>query len=239
MNEVDILFVGAHADDVELSCGGSVARFASDGARVAIVDLTRGEMGTRGRPETRRREAAKSARILGAAFRENLDLGDGALRTGREEELEVIDVIRKTRPKIVFTPYPDDRHPDHTRTGKLVTEACFYAGLKQLRTKFTAHRPQTVIYFLQNYMFPPSFVIDVSDAWKTKMRAIAAFKSQFFNPKSKEPQTFISKSGFLEMIEARGRHFGALIGVPFGEAYVTRQPPRVDDVIAAYGGREV
>lgn len=239
MNEVDILFVGAHADDIELSCGGSVAKFAAGGLRVGIVDLTRGEMGTRGTPETRRREAAKSSKILGAAFRDNLDLGDGALRTGREEELEVIDVVRRTRPKIVFTPYPDDRHPDHTRTGQLVTEAAFYAGLKQLRTKFTAHRPQTVIYFLQNYMVPPSFVIDVSDEWKTKMRAINAFRSQFFNPKSKEPQTFISKSGFLEMIDARGRHFGALIGVPFGEAFVTKQPPRIDDVIAAYGGREV
>lgn len=239
MNEVDYLFFGAHPDDVELSAGGTIARAVKEGLRVGMIDLTRGEMGTRGTPAIRRREAASAARVLGAAFRDQLDFGDGVLRGGREEELEVIEIIRRTRPSLVFAPYPDDRHPDHTRTGRLITDAWFYAGLLQLKTKLTAHRPQAVIYYLQNYMFPPSFVVDTTAAWKTKMRSIAAYKSQFHDPKSKEPQTFISDPGFLQMIEARGKHFGALIGVPYGEAFVTKQPPRVDDLIRAYGGREV
>ncbi|HSP33552.1 MAG TPA: bacillithiol biosynthesis deacetylase BshB1 [Thermoanaerobaculia bacterium] len=236
---VDLLFFGAHPDDVELGAGGTIARAVTGGARVAIVDLTRGEMGTRGTPETRKREAAASAKILGALSRQQLDFGDGGLRTGREEELQIIDVVRRLRPRLVFTPYPDDRHPDHTRAGRLVTEASVYAGLRQLHTKFAAHRPQAVIYYVQNYALPPSFVVDVTGAWKRKMKSIAAFKSQFYDPSSKEPKTFISDPKFLEMIEARGRHYGALIGARYGEAFVTRQPPRVDDLIAAYAGREV
>lgn len=236
---VDLLFFGAHPDDVELGAGGTIARAVSDGVRVGIVDLTRGEMGTRGTPETRKREAAASAKILGAVSRQQLDFGDGGLRTGREEELQIIDVVRRLRPRLVFTPYPDDRHPDHTRAGRIVTEASFYAGLRQLHTKFAAHRPQAVIYYVQNYALPPSFVVDVTGAWKKKMKSIAAFKSQFYDPGSKEPKTFISDPKFLEMIEARGRHYGALIGAKYGEAFVTRQPPRVDDLIAVYAGREV
>jgi N-acetylglucosamine malate deacetylase 1 len=236
---VDVLFFGAHADDIELSCGGTAAKFVKDGLRVGLVDLTRGEMGTRGTPETRKREAANAAKALGATFRQSLDFGDGNLQTGREQELQIIEILRARRPKLVIGPYPDDRHPDHTRTGRIVTEASFYAGLKSLKTDLPAHRPQVVAYYLQNYMFPPSFVVDVTKHWKTKMKAVAAYKSQFFDPNSKEPKTFISDPKFLEMIDARGKHFGALINVPYGEAFVTKQPPRIDDVIAAYSGREI
>ena len=239
MTEADLLFFGAHPDDVELSAGGMIVKARGDGLRVGIVDLTRGEMGTRGTTATRKSEAAAAARILGAAFREQLDFGDGNLRTGRDEEMQIIELVRRTRPRLVFAPWPDDRHPDHTRTGRLVTEASFYAGLRRLKGGGAAHRPQTVIYYLQNYMIPPSFVVDVTREWSTKMKAIRAFKSQFFDSRSKEPRTFISDPKFLDMIEARGKHFGALIGVAYGEAFVTKQPPRVDDVIAAYGDREV
>lgn len=239
LSNVDVLFFGAHPDDVELSAGGTVAKLAKDGLRVALIDLTSGEMGTRGTPQIRKREAQNAARILGATFRVQLDFGDGNLQTGREQELELIDVVRRTRPRVVFAPWPDDRHPDHSRTGRIVTEASFYAGLRALDTGVAEHRPQTVIYYLQNYMIPPSFVVDVTKSWKTKTRAYGAYKSQFHDPKSKEPQTFISSPKFLEMIEARGHHFGALIGAEYGEAFVTKQPPRVDDVIGAYAGREV
>jgi bacillithiol biosynthesis deacetylase BshB1 len=235
---VDALFFDAHPDDIELSCGGTIVNFVRRGLRVGIIDLTSGEMGTRGTPKTRQREASSSARILGAAFRQQLDFGDGGLRTSRGEELQIIEVVRKYRPSIVFAPWPDERHPDHSRTGRIVAEASFYAGLRALETGLPAHRPQTTVYYLQNYMVPPSFVVDVTKVWKTKMRAVAAFKSQFHDPKSKEPETFISKKSFLDMIEARSRHFGALIGVEYGEAYVTKQPPKLDDVIAAYAGRE-
>ncbi|HEX9160539.1 MAG TPA: bacillithiol biosynthesis deacetylase BshB1 [Thermoanaerobaculia bacterium] len=236
---VDLLFTAAHADDLELSTGGTIARAVSGGLRAGMLELTRGEMGTRGTTETRKREAAKAAKILGAAFREQLDFGDGGLRTGREEELELIDFIRRARPKLVFAPWPDERHPDHVRAGRIVTDASFYAGLRRIHTKFPAHRPQAVIYYMQNYVLHPSFVVDVSDAWKMKMKAIGAFESQFFNPRSKEPATKLSSEQFLEMIEARGKHFGAMIGVSYGEAFVTKQPPRIDDLIAAYSGREI
>jgi bacillithiol biosynthesis deacetylase BshB1 len=236
---VDIIFFGAHPDDVELSCGGTVAKSVKDGLRVAIVDLTRGEMGTRGTPQTRKRESTAAAKILGASWRQQLDFGDGNLQTGREQELQIIEILRRARPKLVVAPYPDDRHPDHTRTGRIVTEASFYAGLRALETGLRAHRPQSVLYYLQNYMFPPTFVVDVSQVWKTKMRSVAAYKSQFYDPNSKEPKTFISDPKFLEMIEARGRHFGALINTQYGEAFVSKQPPRIDDIIGAYSGREV
>lgn len=240
MNEaVDIIFFGAHADDIELSCGGTAVKSVKDGLRIGIIELTRGEMGTRGTPQTRKRESQAAAKILGASFREQLDFGDGNLQTGREQELQIIEVVRRHRPKLVIAPWPDDRHPDHTRTGRIVTEASFYAGLRSLKTELPEHRPQAVLYYLQNYMVPPSLVVNVTKQWKTKMRAISAYKSQFHDPSSKEPQTFISDPKFMEMIEARGKHYGALIGAAYGEAYVSKQPPRVDDLIGAYSGREV
>jgi bacillithiol biosynthesis deacetylase BshB1 len=236
---VDVLFISAHPDDTELSAGGTLAKIAKSGRKVGMLELTSGEMGTRGTPATRKREAQSSARILGARFRHQLDFGDGNVQTGREQELQIIAVLRETRPQIVFAPYPDDRHPDHTRTGRIVTEASFYSGLRALETGLDAHRPQAVIYYLQNYMVTPSFVVDVTKLWKTKTRAMMAFKSQFHDPRSKEPETFISRPTFLDMIEARGKHFGALIGAEYGEAFVTKQPPKLDDVIAAYSGREI
>jgi bacillithiol biosynthesis deacetylase BshB1 len=237
-DNADLLFIAAHADDLELAAGGTIAKAVADGVSTGMVELTQGEMGTRGTPQIRNREARAGARILGVKFREQLDFGDGGLRTGREEELQLIDFIRRVRPKLVFAPWPDERHPDHVRAGQIATDASFYAGLRQIHTKFPAHRPQAVIYYLQNYVLPPSFVVDVSEHWKTKMKAIGAFKSQFFDAKSKEPKTNLADKKFLEMIEARGKHFGAMIGVSYGEAFVTKQPPRVDDVIAAYAGRE-
>jgi len=236
---VDLLVFGAHADDIELSCGATVAKLVRAGKRVGLVDLTHGEMGTRGTTRIRLSESTTAQKRLGAAFRERLNLGDGGLRTGRKEELQLIELIRRLRPALVIAPYPDDRHPDHTRAGRLVTEASFYAGLSKIETDLPAHRPQTVIYYLLNYAMHPTFVVDCSDSWKTKMNAVAAYKSQFFNPKSKEPATFIAKKSFLEMIEARGRHYGALIGANFGEPFMTRQPPKIDDLVAAYSGREV
>ncbi len=238
-DHVDVLCFGAHPDDLELTAGATIAKMKADGLRVGMIELTHGEMGTRGSGRTREREAAAAARILGVDFRIQLDFGDGGLRTGREEEREVIDVIRRSSPKVVFAPLTDDRHPDHVRAGRLVTDASFYAGLRRIHTKFAAHRPQAVIYYMQWYVVTPTFVVDVSDTWKTKMRAIAAFKSQFYDPKSKEPSTKLSDQRFLEMIEARGKHFGSLIGVTYGEPFVTRLPPRIDDVIGAFAGREV
>lgn len=236
---VDILAFGAHPDDVELGCGGTLAAASVRGQTFGIVDLTRGEMGTRGTPATRRREALAAAGVLGATFRESLDFGDGALEHGREQELELIRLIRKWRPAILIAPWPDDRHPDHTRTGQLVTDSWFYAGLRKLDTGQNPHRPDIVAYYIQNYQMQPSFVVDVTEVMERKMRAVREYASQFHKPGSKHPPTFIAKESFLPMIEARARHFGVLVGAEYGEAFVTKQPPRVDDLVAAYRGREI
>jgi N-acetylglucosamine malate deacetylase 1 len=238
--KLDVIFYGAHADDVEISAGGTVAALVRRGLSVGLVDLTHAEMGTRGTPEIRHDESIEAAGILGVHVRERLDFGDGNLRHGRDEELAVIRLLRHYRPALVFAPYPDDRHPDHTRAGKLVTEAAFYSGLARIETDGQkAHRPQTTIYYMQNYVLPPSFVVDVTAEMDTKMKSLTAYRSQFYNPDSDEPPTIIAKKTFTEMIAARARHFGAMIGVEYGEAFVTKQPPRLDDLIAAYRGREV
>ncbi|MGZ7041462.1 MAG: bacillithiol biosynthesis deacetylase BshB1, partial [Thermoanaerobaculia bacterium] len=169
-DKVDLIFFAAHADDLELSCGGTIAKYSAQGLGVGMVELTRGEMGTRGTPEIRRREAEEGARILGARFRKQLDFGDGGLRTGREEELQLIDVIRRHQPSVIFAPWPDERHPDHVRTGHIVTDAAFYAGLRALQSDLPAFRPQVTAYYMQNHVLHPTFVVDVSDAWNTKMR---------------------------------------------------------------------
>jgi bacillithiol biosynthesis deacetylase BshB1 len=235
---VDILAISAHADDVELTCAGTLIQMHERGYRFGIVDLTRGEMGTRGTAEIRAKEAARAAEILGAEFRETLDLGDGGLRTGREEELIVIDVIRREKPRIVLTPYPEDRHPDHRRAGELVTSAAFYAGLRKLETEHPAHRPQQTVYFGTFEIQKPMFVVDVTPAIEARRQAILAYQSQFYDPNSTEPETMLSQKGFLDMIEARLRDFGALIGTEFGEGFVTRRPPRIGDLVTAFQGHE-
>jgi N-acetylglucosamine malate deacetylase 1 len=235
---VDILAISAHADDVELTCAGTLIQMHERGYRFGIVDLTRGEMGTRGTAEIRAKEAARAAEILGAEFRETLDLGDGGLRIGREEELIVIDVIRREKPRIVLTPFPEDRHPDHRRAGELVTSAAFYAGLRKLETAHPAHRPQQTVYFGTFEIQKPMFVVDVTPSIDARRRAILAYQSQFYDPTSTEPETMLSQKGFLDMIEARLRDFGALIGTEFGEGFVTRRPPRIGDLVTAFQGHE-
>ena len=190
---VDAMFFAAHADDIELACGGTIAKLVRDGRRAGIVDLTRGEMGTRGTPETRLRESQASARILGATFREQFDFGDGGLRTGRDEEMQIIDIVRRWRPSIVFAPWPDERHPDHSRSGRLVAERRFTQGCARSKRQLPAHRPQAVVYYIQNYLPPLSFVMDVSEAWETKMKAVRCYKSQFFDRKSNRERSLLKK----------------------------------------------
>lgn len=235
---VDVLAIAAHADDVELTCAGTLVALKARGRRFGLVDLTRGEMGTRGDAAMREREALRAAEILGADFRESLDLGDGGLRHTRESELAVIELIRRERPRLVLTSYPEDRHPDHARAGRLVADAAFYAGLRKLETAHPAHRPQQTIFFSTAYLHEPSFVVDITAAWPRRLEAIRAFSSQFHNPASAAPQTMLSQKSFLELIEARARHFGFLIGVEFGEGFVSRLPPRIDDPVACFEGFE-
>jgi len=235
---VDVLAIAAHPDDVEMTCAGTLVRLRATGKSFGIVDLTRGEMGTRGTDAIRRQEAERAAEILGASFRETLDFGDGGLAGSREQELALMDVIRRERPRLVLTSFPEDRHPDHARAGKLATDAAFYAGLRKIETGHPAHRPQQTIYFSTGYLHEPDFVVDVTATMETRRAAIRAFTSQFHREESEEPQTLISQKGFLEVLEARARHFGFLIGVEFGEGFLSKRPPRIDDPIAAFEGFE-
>lgn len=239
MNDtVEILAVGAHPDDIELGCGGTLALLARAGRSVGILDLTRGEAGTRGTPETRAAEAAEAARLIGARFRDGLDLGDGNLRTDRAAELEVIEVVRRRRPRLVFAPLPNDRHPDHVRAGRLVTDAAFYAGLRALETGLPPHRPQQVVYFPSTFLAEPTFLVDVTETLEVKLAAVRAFRSQFFDPASKEPSTFISSPEFLDGVTARARAFGRLANVGAAEGFVSPRPPLLADPLAAFDGFE-
>ena len=235
---VDVLAIAAHPDDVEMTCGGTLVRMKAAGRRFGIVDLTRGEMGTRGTDAIRHREAERAAEILGADFRETLDFGDGGLTSSREHELALMDVIRREKPRLVLTSFPEDRHPDHARAGRLATDAAFYAGLRKIETNHAAHRPQQTINFSTAYVHEPDFVVDVTAAMDTRRAAILAFTSQFHQEVSQEPQTVISQRSFLEMLDGRARHFGFLIGVEFGEGFLSRRPPRIDDPVAAFEGFE-
>lgn len=235
---VDVLAIAAHPDDVEMTCAGTLVKLKAAGRRFGIVDLTRGEMGTRGSDAIRREEAARAAEILGADFRETLDFGDGGLNGSREQELALMDVIRREKPRLVLTSFPEDRHPDHARAGRLATDAAFYAGLRKIETAHPAHRPQQTIYFSTGYLHEPDFVVDVTATMETRRAAIRAFTSQFHQEESREPQTVISQRQFLEVLEGRARHFGFLIGVEFGEGFLSKRPPRIDDPIAAFEGFE-
>lgn len=235
---VDVLAIAAHPDDVELTCAGTLVMLKRAGRRFGIVDLTGGEMGTRGTPETREAEARRAGEILGADFRETLDLKDGGLETGRAAELAVLEVIRRETPRLVITSFPEDRHPDHARAGRLVTDAAFYAGLRKLTTAHAAHRPQQVLYFSTFRLQEPTLLVDVTPAMEVRRAAVRAFSSQFHDPSSREPQTMLSQETFLEKVEARSRHFGMLAGVEFAEGFVTLRPPRIDDLLAAFEGYE-
>jgi len=235
---VDVLAVSAHPDDIELTCGGTLARLAAEGRKFGIVDLTRGEMGTRGSVEQREEEARRAGEIIGASFRRTLDFGDGGLRTGRAEELALIEEIRRARPRLLFAPFPEDRHPDHARAGRLAADAAFYAGLRKIETALPAHRPQQVLFFSALYEQRPDFVVDVSATHETKMRAIRAFASQFHDPSSNAPQTMLSQETFLAFVEGRARNAGASIGVAFGEGFRSMRPPRIDDLVGAFEGFE-
>jgi bacillithiol biosynthesis deacetylase BshB1 len=235
---VDVLAFSPHPDDVELGCGGTLAALAVRGLTFGIVDLTRGEMATRGTPEVRAREAAEAARILGARFRETLDLGDGGLRTDRASELQVVEAVRRARPRVVLAPLPADRHPDHARAGRLVPEAAWYAGLARLEAPLAPHRPDQVVFYATYVLVMPTFLVDVSATFRTKIAALRAYRSQFHDPNSGEPETYVSSKGFFEGIEARARALGRIANVDYAEGFVSNAPPTLADPVAAFRGYE-
>lgn len=217
--KLDILVMAAHPDDAELAVAGTIVDAIAKGKKVGIVDFTRGELGTRGTPEIRLAESAAASQVLGIHVRENLELADGFFQNDRESQLKLIEVIRKYQPEVVLANALEDRHPDHGKGAALAIDACFLSGLRKIETGLPAWRPKHVYHYIQDRYLEPDFVIDISAHWEKKETAIRAFKSQFFDPNSTEPASYISSPDFLAFIEARAQEMGHKIGVKYGEGF--------------------
>ena len=233
--QIDVLAIGAHPDDIELACGGTIAKLVKQGYGVALADVTQGEMGTRGTKEIRAREAEEAARILGVKTRRNLRIPDGNVVLNKANVQKLVVLIRELKPTIMIIPHSIERHPDHVHTHHLCKEAWYYAGLQKLKTahhgaKQSAHRPHHYFEFMQWHEFESSFIVDISDSYDSKMKAIRAHTSQFFNPLSKDPETKLSSPEFLETIETRAKYYGQRIGVKYGEPFLTQYSLGIKDM---------
>ena len=223
--KLDLLAFGAHPDDVELGCGATIAKHVSVGKKVGIIDLTRGELGTRGTAEIRDLEAAKSAEILGVELRKNMNYKDGFFTNDESHQLELIKVIREYQPDIVLCNAICDRHPDHSKASELTSSSCFLAGLRKIETGQEVWRPRVVYHYIQFNNINPDFVVDVSNFMQQKILAVEAFSSQFYNPDSNEPDTIISSQGFLDSIRYRAADLGRLSGVKYAEGFTVEKLP--------------
>lgn len=235
--KLDVLAIGAHPDDVELGAGGTVARLVAEGKRVGIVDLTRGQLGSRGTVADRDREATEAARVLGLAVRVNLGMEDGHFTNDRGHRIPIVQMIRLYKPDILLANALSDRHPDHGKGAELVNEAAFQAGLRALKTEYkgqeqTHWRPRVIYHYVQDRYRHPDVIVDVSPYFAKKMEAVRAFASQFHNPNSDEPDTPISTPEFIHFLEARAREMGRIIGVEYGEGFNTARAPGVTDLTA-------
>lgn len=231
---VDVLAFGAHPDDIEIFCSGTLRKLIKNNKKVAVVDLTYAELSTRGNLKTRAEETKKANEVLGLEHREILGIPDGNIELNWENKLKLIYAIRKYKPNVIFCPYLDCRHPDHQRTGMLVKEAFHNAGLVKIDTfdngkKQEPHRPDYLYYFMEMVDFIPSFIVDISEEFEDKMKSIRAFKSQFFSEDDPGTQTFISQKSFIEYIEARARYWGFKIGVRYGEPFYSPKPIPIFD----------
>jgi bacillithiol biosynthesis deacetylase BshB1 len=235
----DLLAIGAHPDDVEIWAGGLVARSVRAGYPVVILDLTRGELGTRGDVETRAREAQCAAEVLGVGRRENLGLADGDVRPTLEAKRRLAGVIRRHKPRVVLAPYWDDRHPDHEGAGRLVREAAFLAGLVRFEADGEGgaepHRPGAVLYYMSWHSFAPTFIVDITDVYEHKLEAVRCYASQIDGGGAAGPQTRLSDAGFLDQWTGRQLHYGSLIGARYGEPYFSREPLPIFDPVTLWG----
>jgi N-acetylglucosamine malate deacetylase 1 len=232
---LDALIFCAHPDDAELAMGGTIAKLSKNGLRVGIIDFTQGELGTRGTAETRQKEAFQAAIILKVALRDNLHVPDGDILVNKENTLKAVIPIRRYKPKLIFAPYKNDRHPDHVAVSKIAKRALFYSGLQKVKTfdkgsAQDAFRPDRLYYYMQTYTFDPTVIVDISDTYETKMEAMRAFETQFYKPGSVEPETFISKPNFIKFIEARAAFYGFKIGKDYGEPFFCEEHTEFDIV---------
>lgn len=230
---IDVLVFAAHPDDAELAMGGTIAKFTKNDIKVGIIDLTRGELGTRGTTETRQREAFNAAIALKVSVRENLEIPDGDIRNTKENLMKIIMEIRKYRPRFIFAPYFNDRHPDHIDASSLIKRAMFSTGLPKIKTfdkevPQNHYRPEKLFYYMQTYTFDPTFIVDVSETFDLKMKSVECYSSQFHNPKSKEPETFISRPEFKSYIKSRAEFFGFSIGKMYGEPFFCEEKLEYD-----------
>ena len=227
--KLDVLAIGAHPDDVELGCSGTLINEVKKGKQVGIIDLTQGELGTRGTVETRYLEAADAARIMGIAVRENLKMRDGFFKNDEAHQLQLVKALRTYRPDIVIGNVLEDRHPDHGRAGHLIYDACFLSGLKQVVTTDDAGneqekwRPRYLLHYIQDRFYEPDLIVDVTEVWEQRLKAVKAYKTQFLSPGSEEPQTYISSPEFFESIISRARLLGKRIGVPYAEGFLSKK----------------
>ena len=232
---LNLLAIAVHPDDIELSCAGTIIKHTAMGQKVGILDLTQGELGTRGTAKIRLQEAQDAAKMMGVVVRENLGMADGFFRNDQEHQLQLIAYIRKYQPDVVIANALNDRHPDHGRSGKLISDACFLAGLKKIYTEHEgisqqAWRPRRVYHMIQDRLVEPTFIVDISDTFRKKMDAIKCYKSQFHDPNSNEPITYIATEGFLKHIEARDGIMGKRIGAHYGEGFVSENIPGISNL---------
>jgi bacillithiol biosynthesis deacetylase BshB1 len=225
-NKLDFLAFGAHPDDVELGCSGAILKIQDSGKKVGVIDLTRGELGTRGSSKIRSKETELASKILGLNIRENLEFEDGFINNDKEHQLKVISVIRKYKPDFVFCNAPDDRHIDHPKASKLITDSCFLSGLSKLKTFDSSGnnqekwRPKNIFHYIQWKNLKPDFILDITGYMNSKMKAIKCYSSQFYDPNSKELETPISKKNFLNFVESRSADYGRIIGTEHGEGFI-------------------
>lgn len=235
MPKLHLLAIAAHPDDVELGCAGTLIKHARKGQAVGVLDLTRGELGTRGTPELRIQEAEAAARVMGLAVRENAGMRDGFFVNDEAHRLQLIRYIRRWRPELVIANALEDRHPDHGKGGRLIADACFLAGLRKIDTEEDgvpqeAWRPKRVFHLIQDRPLEPTFIVDISDAFEAKKEALACYRSQFHDPASTEPPTYISTQNFLQQIEYRDSLQGKRIGVAYGEGFVCENLTGITDL---------
>ncbi len=229
-NTLDVLAFGAHPDDVEMTAGGLLCRLVDSGLGVGIIDLTRGELGTRGTPEIRTQEAQAAAEIIGARLRKCLDMPDGDVANTPEARLKVIRALREHRPSLIVIPYRECEHPDHANAGKLVRDAAYFSGLKKIDTGQKRFQPSRVIHYMTRTRFEPTFIVPIDDYFERKMEAVRAHASQFYRPDSAgEDETRISQPGFLDFLALRDRTYGAMVGSMYGEPYYMRETPRIEN----------
>lgn len=236
--KLDILVFAAHPDDAELACSGTIVKHIKKGYKVGIVDLTQGELGSRGTAETRKAEAENSRQILGVSIRENLKLKDGFFLIDEPTKLSVAKAIRTYQPEIILANAPEDRHPDHGRASKLVYESCFLSGLQKVELfndkgePLENWRPKNLFYYIQDRYLKPDFAVDITEEWSTKLQSIKAFETQFFNPGIEGPVTPISTEGFWHFLEARARDFGRDINAEFAEGFINSKLTGISDLLS-------